>query len=459
MDNIKKIHLIGIGGAGMSGIAEILINLDYEISGSDLIETPITKRLETLGAKIFYNHDASNVIEKDLVVISSAISKENLEVSEAEKLKIPIIKRAEMLANLMTLKESVAIAGSHGKTTITCILAHIFSCNDLDPTYIIGGKVESFASNAKLGKGEHIITEADESDGSFLLLRPHKAVIANIDNDHLETYDNSLEELKKSFKDFCLNTPFQGRIFANGDSIEVTEVIENLPRNVSSFGFSDNNDFQILDFTQNKDGSDFVLFDKKNNNKMSFKTNMIGKHNILNTTAAITVSLDEGISYEGIKQALEKFIVIERRFQLISENVFEKDIILIDDYGHHPEELRVSINTAKEVWPDREVLVVFQPHRYTRTKALFEDFVSILSDCKNLILLEIYPASEEPIKGYESEDLIKQIKIKNPEAILVNGIEEAYQEMQKFNKDNFIFLTQGAGNTSALASKFKIKVN
>lgn len=459
MDIIKKIHLIGIGGAGMSGIAEILINLDYEISGSDLIETPITKRLETLGAKIFYNHDASNVIEKDLVVISSAISKENLEVSEAEKLKIPIIKRAEMLANLMTLKESVAIAGSHGKTTITCILAHIFSCNDLDPTYIIGGKVESFASNAKLGKGEHIITEADESDGSFLLLRPHKAVIANIDNDHLETYDNSLEELKKSFKDFCLNTPFQGRIFANGDSIEVTEVIENLPRNVSSFGFSDNNDFQILDFTQNKDGSDFVLFDKNNNNKMSFKTNMIGKHNILNTTAAITVSLDEGISYEGIKQALEKFIVIERRFQLISENVFEKDIILIDDYGHHPEELRVSINTAKEVWPDREVLVVFQPHRYTRTKALFEDFVSILSDCKNLILLEIYPASEEPIKGYESEDLIKQIKIKNPEAILVNGIEEAYQEMQKFNKDNFIFLTQGAGNTSALAAKFKTKVN
>ena len=459
MDIIKKIHLIGIGGAGMSGIAEILINLDYEISGSDLIETPITKRLETLGAKIFYNHDASNVIEKDLVVISSAISKENLEVSEAEKLKIPIIKRAEMLANLMTLKESVAIAGSHGKTTITCILAHIFSCNDLDPTYIIGGKVESFASNAKLGKGNHILTEADESDGSFLLLRPHKAVIANIDNDHLETYDNSLEELKKSFKDFCLNTPFQGRIFANGDSIEVTEVIENLPRNVSSFGFSDNNDFQILDFTQNKDGSDFVLFDKNNNNKMSFKTNMIGKHNILNTTAAITVSLDEGISYEGIKQALEKFIVIERRFQLISENVFEKDIILIDDYGHHPEELRVSINTAKEVWPDREVLVVFQPHRYTRTKALFEDFVSILSDCKNLILLEIYPASEEPIKGYESEDLIKQIKIKNPEAILVNGIEEAYQEMQKFNKDNFIFLTQGAGNTSALASKFKIKVN
>jgi UDP-N-acetylmuramate--alanine ligase len=459
MNDIKKIHLIGIGGAGMSGIAEILINLDYEISGSDLVHTPITKRLESLGAKIFYTHDASNVVEKDLVVISSAISQENLEVSEAEKLKIPVIKRAEMLANLMMLKESVAIAGSHGKTTITCILAHIFSCNELDPTYIIGGKVESFASNAKLGKGNHIFTEADESDGSFLLLRPHKAVIANIDNDHLETYDNSLQKLKQSFKDFCLRTPFQGRIFANGDSPEVIEVIENLPRNVSLFGFSENNDFQILNFTQDKDGSNFIFFDKQNNNEMSFKTNMLGKHNILNAAAAITVSLDEGISYEGIKQALEKFIVIERRFQIISEKVFEKDIILIDDYGHHPEELRVSINTAKEVWPNRELLVVFQPHRYTRTKALFEDFVSILSDCKNLILMEIYPASEEPIKGYESEDLIKQIKAKNPNAILVNGIEEAHQEMQKFNKDNFIFLTQGAGNTSALAAKFKTEVN
>ena len=225
MNDIKKIHLIGIGGAGMSGIAEILINLDYEISGSDLVDTPITQRLESLGAEIFYAHDASNVAEKDLVVISSAISHENLEVSEAEKLKIPVIKRAEMLANLMMLKESVAIAGSHGKTTITCILAHIFSSNELDPTYIIGGKVESFASNAKLGKGKHIFTEADESDGSFLLLRPHKAVIANIDNDHLEAYDDSLEKLKKSFKDFCLKTPFQGRIFANGDSPEVVEVL------------------------------------------------------------------------------------------------------------------------------------------------------------------------------------------------------------------------------------------
>ena len=455
MNDIKKIHLIGIGGAGMSGIAEILINLDYEISGSDLVVTPITQRLESLGAEIFYAHDASNVAEKDLVVISSAISHENLEVSEAEKLKIPVIKRAEMLANLMMLKESVAIAGSHGKTTITCILAHIFSSNELDPTYIIGGKVESFASNAKLGKGKHIFTEADESDGSFLLLRPHKAVIANIDNDHLEAYDDSFEKLKQSFKDFCLKTPFQGRIFANGDSPEVVEVIENLPRNVSLFGFSANNDFQILNFMQDKDGSNFVLFDKEKNNKMSFKTNMLGKHNILNAAAAITVALDEGISYKGIKQALEKFIVIERRFQLISEKVFEKDIILIDDYGHHPEELSVSINTVKEVWPNRKLLVVFQPHRYSRTKALFDDFVRLLSSCENLILLEIYPASEKPIPNYESDDLIREIHKLNPSAKLVRGIEEAYDAMKEIAEDNFIFLTQGAGNTSLLAKKFK----
>lgn len=457
MIDIKKIHLIGIGGAGMSGIAEILINLGYIVSGSDLAKTPITERLVSLGAKISFKHGSKNVLNKDLIVVSSAILKKNPEVIEAKRLKIPIIKRAEMLANLMMLKESVAIAGSHGKTTITCILAHIFSFNKLDPTYIIGGKVESFASNAKLGKGDHIFTEADESDGSFLLLRPRKAVIANIDNDHLETYNNNIEELKKSFKNFCLNIPFHGRIFANGDSLEVLDVIENLPRNVTSYGFSEINDFQISDFSQNKNGSEFSLLNKSNKKKMKFKTNMIGRHNVSNTVAAIIVALDEGISYEDIKDSLEKFIVIERRFQLISEKVFNKDIILIDDYGHHPNELSVSINTVKEVWPERKLLVVFQPHRYTRTKALFQEFIDILASCENLILLEVYPASESPIPNYESENLIREIHKKNPSAKLVNGIEEAYDAMSDFIEDNFVFLTQGAGNTSLLAEKFKNK--
>ena len=457
MIDIKKIHLIGIGGAGMSGIAEILINLGYIVSGSDLAKTPITERLVSLGAKISFKHGSKNVLNKDLIVVSSAILKKNPEVIEAKKLKIPIIKRAEMLANLMMLKESVAIAGSHGKTTITCILAHIFSFNKLDPTYIIGGKVESFASNAKLGKGDHIFTEADESDGSFLLLRPLKAVIANIDNDHLETYNNNIEELKKSFKNFCLNIPFHGRIFANGDSLEVLDVIENLPRNITSYGFSEINDFQISDFSQNKNGSEFSLLNKSNKKKMKFKTNMIGRHNVSNTVAAIIVALDEGISYEDIKDSLEKFIVIERRFQLISEKVFNKDIVLIDDYGHHPNELSVSINTVKEVWPERKLLVVFQPHRYTRTKALFQEFIDILASCENLILLEVYPASESPIPNYESENLIREIHKKNPSAKLVTGIEEAYDAMSDFIEDNFVFLTQGAGNTSLLAEKFKNK--
>lgn len=457
MIDIKKIHLIGIGGAGMSGIAEILINLGYIVSGSDLAKTPITERLVSLGAKISFKHGSKNVLNKDLIVVSSAILKKNPEVIEAKKLKIPIIKRAEMLANLMMLKESVAIAGSHGKTTITCILAHIFSFNKLDPTYIIGGKVESFASNAKLGKGDHIFTEADESDGSFLLLRPLKAVIANIDNDHLETYNNNIEELKKSFKNFCLNIPFHGRIFANGDSSEVLDVIENLPRNITSYGFSEINDFQISDFSQNKNGSEFSLLNKSNKKKMKFKTNMIGRHNVSNTVAAIIVALDEGISYEDIKDSLEKFIVIERRFQLISEKVFNKDIVLIDDYGHHPNELSVSINTVKEVWPERKLLVVFQPHRYTRTKALFQEFTDILASCENLILLEVYPASESPIPNYESENLIREIHKKNPSAKLVTGIEEAYDAMSDFIEDNSVFLTQGAGNTSLLAEKFKNK--
>ena len=455
MIDIKKIHLIGIGGAGMSGIAEILINLGYEVSGSDLSKTFITERLETLGSKIFYEHNSSNVLDKDLVVISSAITTDNIEVLASEKKRIPIIKRAEMLANLMMLKESVAIAGSHGKTTITCILAHIFTSSKLDPTYIIGGKVESFASNAKLGQGKHIFTEADESDGSFLLLRPHKAIISNIDNDHLETYQNSLHELKKSFRKFCLNIPFHGKLFVNGDSREIKEVVEKLPRNIVSFGFDKKNDIQILKFQQTSKGSSFSLLNNKTGDKMDFETNMLGKHNVLNAVAAISVSLDEGITYDEIKIALEKFIVVERRFQLITENAFKKDIILVDDYGHHPNELLASIETAKDVWPERELLVVFQPHRYSRAKALFNEFVDILSSCPNLILLEIYAASEKPIHNFESEDLIKQIILKNPSARLVKGIDEAYQAMLDFAEDNFLFLTQGAGNTSLLAEKFK----
>ncbi len=459
MISLKKIHLVGIGGAGMSGIAETLLNLGYQVSGSDIVKSEITSRLESLGSFIDYNHSARLVEDKDLVVVSSAITEKNPEVVKARELGIPVIKRAEMLANLMMLKESLAIAGSHGKTTITCILAHIFSHNKLDPTYIIGGKVESFESNAKLGKGRHIFTEADESDGSFLLLRPHKAIISNIDNDHLEAYDNNFETLKNSFREFCMNVPFQGKIFMNGDFRETQEIVKNLPRTVISFGFERENDYLISNYKQQNQKSFFSIEDTQNKKTMCFSTTMLGKHNVLNTAAAIIYALDEGLSYKNIKDALETFIVVERRFQLISKNVFDKDIVLIDDYGHHPSEIQASISTVKDSWPDRELLLVFQPHRYSRTKALFNDFISILSECKNLILLEIYPASEEPIKGYESEDLIKQIKAKNPEAMLVRGIEEAYKEMQKFNKDNFIFLTQGAGNTSALAAKFKTTVN
>ena len=354
MTKIKNIHLIGVGGAGMSGIAEILMNLGYQVSGSDNCPSEITNRLEKIGIQCFYEHSQENIKNIDLIVISSAINKENPEVIFGSNEGIPIIKRAEMLANLMMLKNSIAIAGSHGKTTTTCILAHVFTQCDLDPTYIIGGKIKSFESNAALGKGPHILAEADESDGSFLLLRPHKSIITNIDNDHLEAYKGNFSNLKKAFKKFCLNIPFQGKIVSYGDSLELSDVLKNVPRNIVTYGFNESNDFQIINFNQSENGSSFDLINHSNRKSQSFNTPMYGKHNVLNTVAAIVMSLDEGISFKKIAKSLETCTTVERRFEIISRNVFNKKITLVDDYGHHPEEIKSTLDTLNNIWPDQK---------------------------------------------------------------------------------------------------------
>ena len=386
MSSIKNIHLIGIGGAGMSGIAEILHNQDYSVSGSDLEDTNVTKRLKNLGVKIFKGHKVNNVLKKDLVVISSAISKTNIELKKAISLGIPVIPRAEMLANLMMLKNSIAVAGSHGKTTVTCIMAHIFTEAGLDPTYIIGGKVKSFESNAKLGLGEHIIAEADESDGSFLNLRPLKALVTNIDNDHLGTYGNNFNNLKKSFKKFCLSLPFQGYLIANGDDQSIKNIIKNIPRNSFSFGKDKNNDYQIKDIKQNIGGTSFKLKDNFVKKDYSFSMSMHGEHNVMNATSAIIAAIQENIDVSIIKKSLKTCSSIERRFEIISHDIFSKKITLVDDYGHHPKEIKYSHDTASEIWKNKKKIVVFQPHRYTRTKDLFDEFIKTLL---NLSLIHI----------------------------------------------------------------------
>ena len=453
MSSIKSIHLIGIGGAGMSGIAEILHNQNYSVSGSDLEDTNVTKRLKNLGVKIFKGHKENNVLKKDLVVISSAISKKNVELKKAISMGIPVIPRAEMLANLMMLKNSIAVAGSHGKTTVTCIMAHIFTEAGLDPTYIIGGKVKSFESNAKLGLGEHIIAEADESDGSFLNLRPLKALVTNIDNDHLGTYGNDFNNLKKSFKKFCLSLPFQGYLIANGDDPSIKNIIKNIPRNSFSFGKDKSNDYQIKDIKQNIRGTSFKLKDNFVKKDYSFSMSMHGEHNVMNATSAIIAAIQENIDVSTIKKSLKTCSSIERRFEIISHNIFSKKITLVDDYGHHPKEIKFSHDTASEIWKNKKKIVVFQPHRYTRTKDLFDEFIKTLLNIENLLLLDIYPASEKIIKGYEGKDLFQALKKNGSKVVFCQNHTEVIEKLENMITGNEVIITQGAGTTSDLARK------
>ena len=453
MSSIKNIHLIGIGGAGMSGIAEILHNQAYSVSGSDLEDTNVTKRLKNLGIKIFKGHKENNVLKKDLVVISSAISKKNVELKKAISMGIPVIPRAEMLANLMMLKNSIAVAGSHGKTTVTCIMAHIFTEAGLDPTYIIGGKVKSFESNAKLGLGEHIIAEADESDGSFLNLRPLKALVTNIDNDHLGTYGNDFNNLKKSFKKFCLSLPFQGYLIANGDDKSIKNIIKNIPRNSFSFGKDKGNDYQIKDIKQNIRGTSFKLQDNFFKKDYSFSMSMHGEHNVMNATSAIVAAIQENIDVSIIKKSLKTCSSIERRFEIISHDIFSKKITLVDDYGHHPKEIKYSHDTASEIWKNKKKIVVFQPHRYTRTKDLFDEFIKTLLNIENLLLLDIYPASEKIIKGYEGKDLFQALKKNGSNVVFCQNHAEVIERLENMTAGNEVIITQGAGTTSELAKK------
>ena len=453
MSSIKNIHLIGIGGAGMSGIAEILHNQDYSVSGSDLEDTNVTKRLKNLGIKIFKGHKENNVLKKDLVVISSAISKKNVELKKAISMGIPVIPRAEMLANLMMLKNSIAVAGSHGKTTVTCMMAHIFTEAGLDPTYIIGGKVKSFESNAKLGLGEHIIAEADESDGSFLNLRPLKALVTNIDNDHLGTYGNDFNNLKRSFKKFCLSLPFQGYLIANGDDKSIKNIIKNIPRNSFSFGKDKGNDYQIKDIKQNIRGTSFKLQDNFFKKDYSFSMSMHGEHNVMNATSAIVAAIQENIDVSIIKKSLKTCSSIERRFEIISHDIFSRKITLVDDYGHHPKEIKYSHDTASEIWKNKKKIVVFQPHRYTRTKDLFDEFIKTLLNIENLLLLDIYPASEKIIKGYEGKDLFQALKKNGSKVVFCQNHTEVIEKLENMTEGNEVIITQGAGTTSELARK------
>ena len=450
----KKIHMIGIGGSGMIGVATILQKRGFKVTGSDLVITDELKELKKLGAKVQIGHEPRLIKNADLVVASSAISKRNSELSYAKKSGLTIIPRAEMLGTLMKPYRSIAIAGSHGKTTTTSIVASIFNAANLSPTYVIGGQVLSVGRSSELGEGDYIIVEADESDGSFLHLQPDIAVITNIDNDHLDFYESNQEKLNQSFLSFAENLPFYGYILINLDDSNIRKISKDIHRRQITFGFSAKNRFQITDIKLKNGVQKFQIIDHSNKKNYKFSTYLSGKHNLCNVTAAICVAIEENISTKNISKGLNDFKGVGRRFEISNLSFYDQPRILIDDYGHHPVEISATIQAIRQKFPRKKICMIFEPHRFTRTQQLFDDFVKVLSQVDSLLLLDIYPASEKPIKGISSKKLISEIAKNHKNAEYI-GKTDPLVWLQSNYESFSILITQGAGTISKLNKKIK----
>jgi len=453
MRRIERIHFVGIGGAGMCGIAEVLLNQGYKISGSDKLDTKVTKRLRELGATVFLGHASKNVHSVDVVVVSSAIDPSNPEVSYAQANRIPVVRRAEMLGELMRYRHGIAVAGTHGKTTTTSLIASILGQAGLDPTFVIGGLLNSTESNGRLGASRLLVAEADESDASFLHLQPMVAVLTNIDKDHLSNYEGSFEKLKSAFLEFVHNLPFYGLLVACIDDPVVKSILPSVHRSVITYGFDSDADICAENLTQDKGNSIFTVSRRGNDVDLQVTLPIPGSHNVLNALAAIAIATDENVSDKDIVAGLKGFQGVGRRFEIHGE--FQEDdgrFMLVDDYGHHPSEVKATIEAVRNGWPDHRLIMVYQPHRYSRTLELFDQFVDALSRVDHLVLLDVYAAGEEPIVGATGEDLYKAIARKSNLAIdFVNDIDKVPDFLDKIvTADDFV-LTQGAGETSKLA--------
>ncbi len=456
MRRIRRIHFIGIGGAGMCGIAEVLINQGYLVTGSDPVDSMTTKRLKKLGAQIYHRHTANNILGVDVVVASTAISEENVEIEAARSRRIPVVPRAEMLAELMRFRHGVAVAGTHGKTTTTSLLATIFQEAGLDPTYVIGGLLNRLGSNAKLGKSRYFIAEADESDASFLHLQPMVSIVTNIDRDHMDTYGGDFEKVKKTFIEFIHNLPFYGIAILCGDDEPIKQIIPSLMRPYVTYGFSDGVDYQAIEVTQKGVVSQFKIKRKGKPGLVDITLNMPGRHNVLNSLAAFAVANEDGVKAAVIAEALRTFSGIGRRFQSYGQFSTSKgQLELVDDYGHHPTEIQATINAVRNGWPKNRLVMVFQPHRYTRTRDLYDDFANVLAKVDVLIIMQVYPAGETPIVGADSRSLCRTIRqhggldpifVEDP-----NGLKSA---LAAIAQDGDLIVTQGAGNVGGLAASW-----
>ncbi len=452
MRRVKQIHFIGIGGAGMGGIAEVLLNEGYQISGSDISENAVVKRLVSKGAKVFIGHDEKNIDGASVIVVSTAIDSENPEVAAAQSQRIPVVRRAEMLAELMRFRHGIAIAGTHGKTTTTSLIASILAEGEFDPTFVIGGLLNSAGTNARLGSSRYLVAEADESDASFLHLQPMVAVVTNIDEDHMETYQGDFEKLKDTYLEFLHNLPFYGVAVMCIDNPVVRELLPRVGRQVITYGFSDDADVRATNYQQAGGKSHFVV-EVEHEKPMHLSVNLPGQHNVLNALAAIAVAKDEGVSNQAIIKALGEFAGIGRRFEQLAQlNTEAGEMVLVDDYGHHPTEVLATINAMKNGWPEKRLIMVFQPHRYTRTRDLYEDFVEVLSEVDSLFLLDVYAAGEAPIMTADSKSLARSIRQRGQvEPVYVSDIDKLPELLAVHLQDGDMVITQGAGNIGAIA--------
>lgn len=452
MRRIKRIHFIGIGGAGMNGIAEVLLNQGYWITGSDLNANASVERLRSMGAEVFIGHQGDNVKGADVVVCSTAISDDNSEISTARLLRIPVVRRAEMLAELMRYRHGIAVAGTHGKTTTTSMLASVFAQAKLDPTFVVGGLLNNFGTNARLGESRYFIAEADESDASFLHLQPMVSVITNIDADHMSTYGGDFNKLKQTFIDFIHNLPFYGLAVVCGDDPVVDEILPQLARPVLTYGFSLAADYRIHSYQKCGLQSKFLVR-KPSGDDISVTLNVPGQHNVLNATAAFAIADDEGVASDDIVAGLAAFKGVGRRFQIYGDYpVGSGTATLLDDYGHHPTEVAATIQAIRDSWPDKRLVMIYQPHRYSRTKDLYEDFVDVLSRVDVLILLEVYAAGEEKIVGADSKTLAGSIRQRGKvDPIYVESPDGVAAVLKPLVEAGDVVLTQGAGNVGALA--------
>ncbi|MEZ5491386.1 MAG: UDP-N-acetylmuramate--L-alanine ligase [Gammaproteobacteria bacterium] len=458
MRRINTIHFVGIGGAGMCGIAEVLLNQGYKITGSDIRPSRNTFRLEGLGAQIFIGHKAENVDQADVVVFSSAVTAENPELMVARELGKPTIARAEMLSELMRYRHGIAIAGTHGKTTTTSLLAAIFAAEKLDPTYVIGGLLNSSGTNARLGESRYLVAEADESDASFLHLQPMVAVVTNIDEDHMSTYEGDFDKLKNYFVDFLHNLPFYGLAVLCIDDPVVAEILPRVSRPILTYGFAEQADFRLTELRQNRQVTQFRVERPDGLAPLELTLNMPGRHYALNATAAIVVASDEGVSDAAIVQGINDFSGVGRRFEMLGDFPLTTGgtVMLVDDYGHHPREVQATIAAIRAGWPGQRLVMIYQPHRYSRTKDLYEDFVEVLSDVDVLLMLEVYGAGEAKIAGADSKSLCRSIRLRGQvDPVYVQRQEELPNLLATLLRDGDIVVTQGAGSVGALAKQLE----